>query len=116
MAVRVVTRKIENGRVAFNQVVMEQHTPPPGVLLVGIDPERGLYVWLRSHESLAPETIPQAGGYSRALRPFPVHNPPGFLGAPVFFPNETIDGWDEILAGRTNTLNREVRSLFGIAG
>lgn len=116
MAVRVVTRRVQNGRVAFNQVVMEQQPTPPGVLLVAIDADTGLYVWLRSHDTVAPHSIPQAPGYSRGLPPVVISAPPPFVGDPVFFPKDDVDGWDAIVGQPTHTLNREVRKLFGIAG
>jgi hypothetical protein len=116
VALKVVVRRVENGRVGFNQVVMEQQAPPPGVLLVAIDADRGLFVWLRSHDTVASHTVPQAAGYSRAIAAFAVAGPPSFLGDPVFFPKEDIEGWDDIIREQTNTLNREIRELFGIAG
>lgn len=116
MGVRVIVRTADDGRVGFNQVVMEQQDPPAGVLLVAIEPDEGLYVWLRSHNALAPHTIPQAKGYSRALLPFDIGHAPSFLGEAVFISRDEIDGWDEIVGGQTNTLNREIRKLFGIAG
>ena len=96
---------------------MEQQQPPPGVLLVGIDGTQGLYVWLRSHETVAPHTFRQHPGYSRALT-VDVANPPDFLGEPVFFPKAEIEGWEEIVSEQTQTnkLNREIRKLFGVAG
>lgn len=115
MALRVITLTVKNGRVSFNQVVMEQQQPPPGLLLIAVDPDAGLYVWMKSHDAVAPHTVAQAAGYSRALPPIDIDAPPSFLGDPVFFSKESIDGWDEIVDGRTNTLNREVRKLFGIA-
>lgn len=116
MALRVITRTVKSGRVSFNQVVMEQQPPPPGLLLVAVDPDAGLYVWMKSHDAVAPHTVAQAPGYSRALPPVEIAAPPSFLGDPVFFSKESIDGWGEIAAGRTNTLNSEIRKLFGIAG
>jgi len=78
MALKVVTRRVDDGRVSFNQVVMEQQPAPPGILLVAIDVGEGLYVWLRSHGTLAPHTVPQAAGYSRSLPPFPIADPPPY--------------------------------------
>src|SRR4051812_323620 len=87
---------------------MEQQDSPAGVMLVAIDRGAGLYVWLRPHNDLAQHTIPQAAGYSRALPPFPVNDPPEFLGPPVFFPKETVVGWDELEGKQTNSLNRAI--------
>ncbi len=112
--VRLISRTVDNGRVSFNQVVMDQQEPPAGIMLVAIDPDAGLYVWLRPHDSLAEHTIAQAPGYSQMLPPFAIEDPPDYLGPPVFFPKETIAGWDEIAGKQTNTLNRAIRDLFGV--
>ncbi len=98
--VRLVSRTIDGGRLSFNQVVMEQQASPAGVMLVAIDRGEGLYIWLRPPDDLAQHTSPQAAGYSRALPPFAVDNPPPFLGPPVFFPKETVKGGTRSRASR----------------
>jgi hypothetical protein len=106
---------MKGGRVAFNQVVMEQQEPPAGVMLVAIDPDRGLYLWLRPHDLVdEPATIAQAPGYSRTLPPFLVDEPPPYLGPPVFVAKQKIAMWDEIIGKATNSLNRAIRDLLGI--
>jgi hypothetical protein len=115
--VRLCSRRVENGRVGFNQVVLEQQEHPPvGLMLVGVDAERGLYLWLRPFDVVAPHSIPQAPGYSRALSPFDVADPPAFLGPPVFLPGDRLDSdlWEELPDLRTNSLNKALRQLFGL--
>lgn len=113
--VRLVVSSVRRGRVAFNQVVMEQQEAPAGVMLVAIDSARGLYVWLRPFESVAAASSPQAPGYSRALAGFEVESPPDFLGPAVFIPSSKIptDTWNELPRLRTNALNRALRQPLG---
>ena len=48
--IKPVAGTIDDGRrVTFNQVVMRKQADPAGVLLVAIDPDVGLLVWLRPH-------------------------------------------------------------------
>src|SRR4051794_26693391 len=111
--IRLISRTMNGGRVAFNQVVMEQQEPPAGVMLVAINPDTGLYVWLRPHYLVdEPATVAQAPGYSRTLPPFPVDDPPPYLGPPVFVARENIATWDEIIGKATKSLNRAIRDLL----
>jgi hypothetical protein len=114
--VRVVSRTLDaNGRVTFNQVTMVREPPPPGVLLVAIDPASGLYVWLKPHAEVDPHTQDQHPGYSRLLPAIDPLNPPPYLGDPVFVPAAIVDpaDWQIITSAHTMALNRAVRALFG---
>jgi hypothetical protein len=46
--VRLVSRTVDkSGRVAFDQVVLEDAEATAGVLFAAVEPERGLSVWVR---------------------------------------------------------------------
>jgi hypothetical protein len=114
-AVRLVVSSVRQGRVGFNQVVMEQQQAPAGVMLVAIDKANGLYVWLKPFEVVAAASSPQAPGYSRALPSFEVASPPAFLGPAVFIPASQIpvETWNELPGLKTNALNRALRQPLG---
>jgi hypothetical protein len=113
--VRVVSRRVADGRVTFNQVTLVQQPAPSGVLLVAIDLAAGLYVWLKPHDEVDARAHDQAPGYSRGLPAIDPLNPPAWLGQPVFIPSTDIDApeWEVFTTAQTMTLNRAVRELFG---
>ncbi|MBV9309777.1 MAG: hypothetical protein JOZ73_03040 [Solirubrobacterales bacterium] len=105
------------GRVGFNQVVLGDGPPPRGVLLVAIDPDEGLRLWLKPFSVLEPHTKAQHGSYSRNLS-VALDNPPDYLGEPVPVTKDDVDQTEEglfqrILDAHTNTKNKLVRELFG---
>jgi len=95
---------------------MERDDPPDGLLLVGIDPDYGISLWLRPYADVAAVTKIQVEGYSRHLR-FDVDQPPPEVGDPVRISAAVIDAiraglWAEILEASTNTKNKLVRETF----
>jgi hypothetical protein len=101
--VRVVTATVKDGRVGFNQVVMEQdQTKPTGVFLAARDPAVGVYFWLRAQADVETHSTSQAPGYSRAIPAFALVAPPAWLGVPMFLPKELFDDWDAVDELATN--------------
>ena len=116
--IRVVcaTRR-KNGRASFNQVVLNNAPQPRGVLLVAIEPDEGIRLWMKPLLVLEPHTSAQHGGYSRNLQ-VNVDNPPDYLAEPVLIPKGDVDQteeglWQQILDAKTNTKNKLARELFG---
>jgi hypothetical protein len=101
--VRVVTATVKDGRVGFNQVVMEQETHrPAGVFLAAWDQERGVYSWMRGQTDVENHSIVQAPGYSRCIGSFALGSPPTWLGEPTFLPKELFDPWENVEQLSTN--------------
>jgi hypothetical protein len=114
--IRVVASTIKDGRVGFNQVVMRRSPDPAGLLLVGIDPSAGLYVWLKPHDDIVPITSVQVPGYSDCIGAFSVAAPPPELGNGVFIDSRNIPAtlWAQITTARTNTLHKAVSDALGL--
>jgi len=106
----------KTGRVGFNEVVIVDSPPPAGVLLVGIDRHAGLYVWLASQETINEHAKTHHGTYSKRIGSFPISDPPGYIGRPVFIDKAKIpdDLWDEILKKKTRALQAAVARVFGL--
>jgi hypothetical protein len=113
--IRVIARTVGAGRVGFNQVVMEQNAAPAGVMLVAIDPDEGLHVWLRPNHAFDGHTIPQARGYSSTIPPFVIDDPPEYLGDAVFIDKDNVPGFESLLELQTNALNHAIREIFGVS-
>lgn len=106
---------VRNGIAHFNQVVLENEDPPESVILVAVEPARGLFIWEAPFIALFEHSTPQHPGYSRSIPEFPLHSPPRYLGEPEFDPREAYgDGWDRLVVARTNTLNRKLREYLGV--
>jgi hypothetical protein len=112
--IRVICRTLDRGQVSFNQVVMEQQSPPDGLLLAAIDPETGVYIWMTSYGNVEKHTVKQAGGYSRQLPGVSPSQPPPYLGNPVFLPIDSIApaDWQTILGAQTNGKNKAVKEAL----
>jgi hypothetical protein len=116
--IRTIAATVRRGRVSFNQVVMvRDRDQPSGLLLVGVDPEMGLYVWLRSLDDIEAGARDQVAGYSRRLGSIDPRHPPRILGKPVVVPSSAINPtvWGSVTTARTNALNKAVRELFDFA-
>jgi hypothetical protein len=115
LSIRVVTSTVKNGRVSFNQVVLEQSPAPSGILFAAVDLDFGIHLWLRPQPLVAAVTVAQAPGYSKMLPGFDLASPPPELGSSVSIPRSAIDSatWGQVGAAHTNTLNKLVRELFG---
>ena len=100
---RIVTATVSGGRVAFNQVVMEQDpNPPAGVLLAGWDQAAGVYIWRCAQEKIARHSAEQARGYSRCVPGFSVRTPPFWLGPPTFYSKTAFASWPTVDGLATN--------------
>lgn len=106
----------KTGRVGFNEVVIVGNPPPAGLLLVAIDPDRGLYVWLVSQATIDEHSRRQHGTYSKRVASFRLSEPPAWLGAPVFIEQGKIPPsiWEEILEKKTRALQAAVARVFGL--
>ena len=104
----------DSRRVTFNQVVMRKQTDPAGVLLVAIDPDVGLLVWLRSHSVIEQIAKVQVPDYSDSIS-MNVDSPPAELGEPVRIAKERIPDalWDLMKTARTNALHKIFADAFG---
>lgn len=117
-AVRVVVATVNDDRMAgFNQVVMERDSPPQGVLLVAVDLQAGLHLWLAPFATVQPLSRVQISGYSRSLQ-INVDTPPTQLGLPVVISPSQVDAirpglWSEICDAQTGAKNRLVSETFG---
>jgi hypothetical protein len=112
--VRLVVATFRNdGRATFNQVVMHQDSAPAGVLLVGIDPNAGLHLWLKPHTLIAGIAKRQAGKYSSYLS-INLSAPPPALGDSVFIDKAKLPAHLRLGGARTNTLHNAVRKMLGV--
>jgi len=101
--VRIVTATVRDGRVGFNQVVMEQEEhQPAGVFLAAWDQDRGVYAWMRGQADVEKHSTVQAAGYSRCIGSFALDAPPQWLGEPTFLPKELFDPWEDVEQLSTN--------------
>jgi hypothetical protein len=106
----------KTGRVGFNEVVIVDSPPPAGVLMVGIDPAKGLYVWLVAQDTINEHAKTHHGTYSKRIASFKISEPPAWLGRPVLIEQGKIPPaiWDEILMKKTRALQAAVARVFGL--
>jgi hypothetical protein len=97
----------EGRRVTFNQVVMHKDAAPTGVLLVAIDPDVGLLIWLRPQSTIEAIARAQVPDYSDHIS-INVDSPPAELGEPVSIAKDLIPSshWDLMLTSNTNALHK----------
>jgi len=112
--IKPVAGTIDDGRrVTFNQVVMRKQADPAGVLLVAIDPDVGLLVWLRPQSVIKEIARVQVPDYSDHLS-INVDSPPSELGEPVRIAKEHIPDslWELMKTARTNALHKIFADAF----
>jgi hypothetical protein len=112
--VKPVAGTIDGGRrVTFNQVVMRKQADPAGVLLVAIDTDVGLLVWLQPHSVIEGIAKVQVPDYADHLS-INVDSPPPALGEPVRIAKEHIPEslWDLMKTAKTNALHKIFADVF----
>jgi hypothetical protein len=120
MATRLCASTIKERRASFNQVALESDIPDR-VVLVGIDKEAGVRVWVRKYSDIASLTREQHSGYSRHLGPFDVDDAPAELGRCIDIPADWFpEGvWATLTSASTNTLHKAaedaLRVVFGLS-
>lgn len=111
---RLISRTIEGGKVHFNQVVYENKPNAAGKFLVAIDPDRGMYVWLRTHDELVPHARTGQTGYAKHLDAVNLASP--YLGPAVFVDKASLSQaeWNDILGSNTGAKRTAVAKAFGL--
>jgi hypothetical protein len=97
----------DDRRVTFNQVVMHKDPDPAGVLLVAIDAEVGLLIWLRPQRAIEAIARVQIPDYSDHIS-INVDSPPAELGEPIRIAKERVPStlWDLMRTSKTNALHK----------
>jgi hypothetical protein len=119
VSTRLVASTIKDGHVNFNQVVILGQTPDR-IALVAIDPDVGVYAWVRAYQDVAGLAATQHMGYSAHIGPVDVSNPPSEFGGTLLIERDWFppDIWRSLTTTRTQALNRAAiaafRDLFGL--
>jgi hypothetical protein len=111
---KLISGTIKDDKVHFNQVVYEKKPNAAGKFLVAIDPDQGMYVWLRTHEELLPHAKGGPTDYAKHLDAVDMSSP--YLGPPVFVGKGSLSKgeWDDILGKNTGAKRKAVAKVFGL--